>query len=210
MPAAPSSPPADRRLVCLGQIGGAHGVRGLVKVRSFTAEPEGLVAYGPLTDATGSRTFDLALLSAQKGQFLARLAGVDDRNAAEALAGTRLYVLRDRLPPPQEDEFYHADLIGLAAADPAGEPLGRVVAVHDFGAGDVLEVATASGEPATILLPFTRAVVPAIDFAAGRLVIVPPDEADEAQGITGGTGAMPSGESGREPEAPGDSPRSGR
>ena len=181
MPARPTSPPLHRTLVCLGQISGAHGVRGLVKLQSFTEQPEGVGAYGPLTDATGTRRFDVTLLSSHKGQWLAKIDGVADRNAAEALAGTRLHVARDRLPPPEDDEFYHADLIGLRAEDPTGAPLGRVLAVHDFGAGDVLELVHTDegGSRATQLVPFTRSSVPEVDLAGGRLVVVPLVESDD-------------------------------
>ncbi|NBC31868.1 MAG: 16S rRNA processing protein RimM [Alphaproteobacteria bacterium] len=215
MPTRPIPPPDDRRLVCLGQISGAHGVRGLVKVRSFTEEPEGLVAYGPLTDAGGRRIFALSLLSPHKGQFLARIDGLTDREAAAALAGTRLYVPRERLPPPDEaDAFYQADLIGLEAVDAAGTSLGQVVAVHDFGAGDVLEVALAAGGPAggrgSLLLPFTRTVVPEVDLGAGRLVVEPPVEAVEEGPDEPAEPASDreAGEIGR--EARSDGPRAGR
>ena len=193
MPTRPTSPPHPH-LVCLGQISGAHGVRGLVKVRSFTEAPDGLVAYGPLSDASGTRTFDVTLLSAIKGQWLAKIEGVASREAAEALAGTRLHVARDRLPPPEDaDAFYHADLIGLRAEDPAGTPIGPVTAVHDFGAGDVLELIDngEGGERTSMLVPFTRANVPEVDLAAGRLVVVPPVEIDTGEAATPNPAARP-------------------
>ena len=197
MPTPPPPHSATRRLVCLGQIGCAHGVRGLVKVRSFTDAPDGLTAYGPLTDAAGTRTFALTLLSQNKGQWLAEIAGVTGRDAAEALAGTLLYISRDRLPPLEADEFYHADLIGLLAESPEGVVVGRVSAVHDFGAGDVLEVIVEDGDRGseTLYLPFTRAVVPQIDLASGRLVVIPPmetetgAEAEKAIGVKAGAKA---------------------
>jgi 16S rRNA processing protein RimM len=158
----------------VGQIAGAHGVRGLVRVRSFTEEPEALTAYGPLTDESGRRGFRLELLSRQKGHWLARIDGVGDRNAAEALRNTRLYVERAALPPTGEDEFYHADLLGLPAERPDGTPLGTVRAIHDFGAGDVIELTGPDGRPLTV--PFTREAVPVVDPARGRLVVEPPDE----------------------------------
>ena len=161
--------------VCVGQILGAHGVRGLVKLASFTVEPRDLTAYGPLTDADGAGRFDVELLSAQKSHWLARLKGIEDRDAAEALAGLRLYVDRKLLPAAEEDEFYHADLIGLTVEEPGGKVLGKVAAVHNFGAGDVLEVEAESGERP--LLPFTKAVVPVVDLPGRRIVVdVPPDE----------------------------------
>jgi len=160
--------------VCVGQILGAHGVRGLVKLASFTVEPQSMTAYGPLTDADGTRRFDLELLSAQKGHWLARLKGVEDRNAAQALSGLRLYVDRERLPAAEEDEFYHADLIGLTVEEPDGKVLGKVAAVHNFGAGDVLEVEAQTGERP--LLPFTKSVVPVVDLPGRRIVVAIPGD----------------------------------
>jgi 16S rRNA processing protein RimM len=172
----PSSPgrPAGASRVCVGQIAGAHGVRGLVRVKSFTEAPEAVTAYGPPTDESGRRVFRLELLSRQKGVWLARIDGVKDRNAAEALRNTRLYVDRAALPPTGEDEFYHADLIGLPAQRPDGSPLGTVRAIHDFGAGDVIELTGPDGRLITV--PFTRAAVPVVDPAGGRLVVEPPEE----------------------------------
>ena len=160
--------------VCVGVIAGVHGVRGIVKIRPFTAEPGGVAAYGSLTDAAGTRRFALELLSMHKGQWLARVEGVADRTAAEALRGIELYVPRDRLPAPETDEFYHADLIGLAVERVDGTALGSVRAVHDFGAGTILEIVGA-GHP-TMLVPFTRQAVPEVDLAAGRVVVDPPTE----------------------------------
>jgi 16S rRNA processing protein RimM len=157
--------------ICVGQIGAAHGVRGEVRVRSFTAEPRAIVDYGPL-EADDGRVFRIDELRPVKDHFVARLAGVSDREAARALANTKLYVPRDRLPEPEEpDEFYHADLIGLAVVDPAGQALGTVVAVHNFGAGDLIEVRPVAGGK-TQLLPFDEATVPSVDIAAGRIVVV--------------------------------------
>jgi 16S rRNA processing protein RimM len=166
--------------VCLGVIVAAHGIQGQVKVKCFTAEPGSLVAYGELTDAAGVRRFRLKLVGPTKGGMVAKLEGVSDRNAAEALKGTELYVARAALPEPAEEEYYHADLIGLRVELVDGTVLGRVLAMHDFGAGDLVEVAR-DGK-ATIMLPFTRAVVPVVDVAGGRLVVEPPAEvaADEA------------------------------
>ena len=165
--------------ICLGAIAGAHGVRGLVRIKSFTAAPRDIAAYGPLEDEAGTRRFEIAVKGETKGLVLAALAGVGDRDAAEALKGTRLYVERAALPPPEdEEEYYHADLIGLRAETPDGTGLGRVVAVHNFGAGDLLELERPDGTE--LLLPFTKAAVPAVDLAAGRLVAeVPEDDADE-------------------------------
>jgi 16S rRNA processing protein RimM len=158
--------------VCVGQILGAHGVRGLVKLASFTNEPEAVTAYGPLTDAAGERRFEIELLAAQKGHWLARVAGIGDRDAAQALNGTRLYVDRERLPPAEDEEFYHADLIGLRVEQPDGTILGKVAALHNFGAGDMLEIETESGQRP--LVPFSKAAVPVVDLTEGRIVVDPP------------------------------------
>ncbi|MEQ8966285.1 MAG: ribosome maturation factor RimM [Azospirillaceae bacterium] len=173
-PAAPEPSKGDGSgaRVCVGAITGPHGVRGLVKIKAFTETPEGVTAYGPPGDEAGRRIFDITLQSRAKDQWIARVKGVEDRDAAEALAGTRLYVDRAALPPPeQEDTFYHADLIGLAAVAPDGRTLGTVRAVWDFGAGDVVEIA---GDGPPLLVPFTRAAVPEIDIPGGRLVVDPP------------------------------------
>src|SRR4051812_28304504 len=157
----------------LGVIVGAQGVRGAVRVKSFTGKPEDVGAYGPVEDEAGARRFELRVVGASRGAVIATLKGVEDRNAAEALKGTRLYVARATLPPADEDEFYHADLIGLVAVLPDGGTFGRVRAVHAFGAGDSLEIERADG--GTILVPFTKAAVPEIDVGGGRLVIDPPE-----------------------------------
>lgn len=159
--------------VCVAAITGAYGVRGEVRLKSFTADPAALADYSPLTDEAG-RSYDLRLGAAIKGGFAARLSGVGTKEAADALRGTRLYVPRNRLPTLPDDEFYHADLIGLDVVDTGGAPLGRVRAVLDHGAGDLLEIARAD-RAGTILLPFTRATVPTVDLAAGRLVADPPE-----------------------------------
>lgn len=160
--------------VCLGIIAGPHGVRGQVRVRSYTVVPDDIAAYGVLTNREATRSFELSLVgTGPKGQLLGRIAGIDDRDAAAALKGTELYVERDRLPDSSDDgSFYHADLIGLAARLADGTPFGRVTAVHDFGAGDVLEIVPPDGEP--VMLPFTHAVVPEVDVAAGHIVVDPP------------------------------------
>ncbi|HEY5966166.1 MAG TPA: ribosome maturation factor RimM [Xanthobacteraceae bacterium] len=160
---------ADR--ICVAQIGAAHGIRGEVRLRSFTGEPTAIASYGPLESEDGTRRFTIETLRPAKDHFVARLEGVSDRNAAEQLTNLRLYVARDRLPPAGDGEFYHADLVGLAAVTPDGAALGTVTAVHNFGAGDVIEIKPASGE--ALLVPFTDAAVPEIDLAAGRMVVVP-------------------------------------
>src|SRR5580704_3371644 len=156
--------------VCLGQIGAAHGVRGEVRLRSFTADPAAITRYGPLETEDG-RVLEIEALRPTKDHFVATLAGIADRNAAERLTNVKLYVPRERLPKPEQpDEYYHADLIGLAAVDRSGKPLGSIVAVHNFGAGDLIELRRAEGEP-TELLPFDATTVPEVDLAAGRLVV---------------------------------------
>jgi 16S rRNA processing protein RimM len=158
--------------VCLGVVTGPHGVEGAVRIKSFTEEPEDVAHYGPLTDATGARRFELRLIGAGKGVVIARLSGVEDRNQAEALRGLQLYLPRSALPQTEAEEYYHADLIGLEAVLGDGTPVGRVRAIHDFGAGDTLELARPGAPP--VMVPFTRAVVPSVEPAAGRLVLDPP------------------------------------
>jgi 16S rRNA processing protein RimM len=159
--------------VCVAQIGGAHGIRGEVKLKSFTADPMAVRAYGPLTSEDGSTSFEIEALRPAKGHLVARFRGVDDRNAAERLAQVRLFVPRECLPPPADDEFYHVDLIGLAAVTAEGTEVGTVVAIHDFGAGDLLELRPA-GRFLTVMLPFNALTVPLVDIGGGRIVIDPP------------------------------------
>jgi len=163
----------DSARICLGIITGVHGIKGWVRVKSFTADPEDIASYGPLSDESGARLFDLDLVGAQKGVLLARIKGVDDRNAAERLKGLRLYVSREALPPPEDDEFYEADLIGLAAMMEDGTRFGTVRAVNDFGAGASLEIEDEAGK--TVVVPFTGAAVPVVDIAEKRVVIAPPE-----------------------------------
>lgn len=166
--------------ICLGRIDGPHGVRGLVRVRPFTEDPGAIASYGPLTDASGRRRFALTLLSWHRTAWLARVDGVEDRDAAAALRGESLYVPRSALPDPGEEgeAFYHADLIGLRVDRVDGRPLGRVRAVHDFGAGDLLDLSLDGGGSVTV--PFTKAVVPTVDLRAGRLVVDLPAELEPA------------------------------
>jgi 16S rRNA processing protein RimM len=159
--------------VCVGIVTGPHGVRGAVRIKSFTEDPTDIAGYGPLADATGRQHFELTLLGIGKGVVLAAISGVADRDRAEALRGLRLYLPRQALPPPAEDEYYHADLIGLDAVLSDGTLVGRVRAIHDFGAGDVLELERPGMAP--LVVPFTRAVVPVVDLAAGRIVLDPPE-----------------------------------
>lgn len=162
--------------LCLGVITGAHGIRGQVRIKSFTADPEQLTAYGALSDAKGDKVFKLTVNGQSKGQLIAKIKGVNDRNAAEDLKGQELFIERSRLPAPDEEEFYHADLIGLAVETIDGEAYGTVKAVHDFGAGDILDIKLTSGKGA--MLPFTKETVPTIDLDAGKLVVNPPVETE--------------------------------
>ena len=160
--------------VCIAQIGAAHGVRGEVRLRAFTEDPLSVRRYGPLETEDGRR-FEIEAVRPAKDMLVARLKGISDREAAERLTNLRLYVARDRLPRPADGEFYHADLIGLAATTADGAPFGTVKAVHNFGAGDLLEIEPAAGG-ATVMLPFNETAVPVVDVAAGRVVIEPPDD----------------------------------
>ena len=159
--------------ILLGRIAGPHGLRGDVLIHSFAELPESIAAYGSLSDAAGSKTYTITRARATAKGVVARLAGIADRAAAEELKGVELYVTRDRLPPPAEDEFYHADLIGLLAVDPEGRPFGRISAIHNFGAGDLIEI-TLAGSGKTELVPFSETTVPNLDVSAGRAVIVLP------------------------------------
>lgn len=167
---------ASRKQVCVARIGAPHGVRGDVKLWPFTQDPYAVADYGPLATADG-RNLEIAALRAAKDHLVAHLKGVDTREAAERLNGVELYVARDALPPADDGEYYHTDLIGLAAVTTQDEAVGRIVAVHNFGAGDIIEIAPEGGGP-TLLLPFSDAVVPSVDLAAGRAVVVLPDEID--------------------------------
>ena len=165
--------------ICVGAFAGAHGVRGLLKVKSFTEDPKSLVAYGPVTDEAGQRRFELELKGESQGLLLVRVEGIDDRDAAQALKGRRLYVPRSALPAPAEEEFYISDLVGLAAYDRSGRCHGTVKAVQNYGAGDFLEIRGEDGSE--LLLPFTRQAVPEVDLQGERLLIVAPQEgADDA------------------------------
>ena len=160
--------------ICIARIGAAHGVRGAVKLWTFTEDPLAVKAYGPLLTKDGARSFEVATAREAKGHLVATLKGIATREDAERLNGTELYVAREKLPATEDDEYYHADLIGLTAVNAANEPIGRVTAIHNFGAGDIIEIARPQG--ATMLLPFTNAVVPTVDLTAGRVVIELPME----------------------------------
>ncbi|MGE3528144.1 MAG: ribosome maturation factor RimM [Methyloceanibacter sp.] len=163
----------SRGLVLLGEIGAPQGLKGEVRLRSYTAEPAAIARYGPLVDETG-RAFEIERVRATPKALIARFKGVSTREAAEALVHTKLYVERDRLPEREEEEWYHADLIGLAAIGADGAKIGEVIAVHNFGAGDLIEVKPEAGG-ATVLVPFTRETVPEVDVEGGRLVLAPPE-----------------------------------
>jgi 16S rRNA processing protein RimM len=158
--------------VCVGVITGPQGVQGAVRIKSFTEVPEDITGYGPVEDEAGRRRFELRLVGTAKGVVIARVAGIEDRNQAETLRGQRLYLPRSALPQTPADEYYHADLIGLEAVLSDGAPVGRVRAIHDFGAGDTLELARTGAPP--VMVPFTREIVPVVQPAEGRLVLDPP------------------------------------
>ena len=184
--AAADTTTEGRRRVRLGVIVGAHGLKGEVRILSHTARPEEVGGYGPLEDAAGRRKFTIEVRGRGKGTVIGRIAGVEDRAAAETLKGTELFVARAALKAPAADEFYHADLIGLEARLGSGDRLGRVACVHNFGAGDVLEVEPA-GKGATIMVPFTKESVPVVDTDEGFVVLVPPPgQGDEKATPTGG------------------------
>jgi 16S rRNA processing protein RimM len=170
---------APDRLILMGVFGAPQGVRGEIRVKSLTGEPSAIGAYGPLTNKGRTRAFAFESLRPLKDDMLAaRIAGVSTREAAEALKNVEIFARRDQLPPPDEDEFYYDDLVGLEAVDVEGARFGRVISLMNHGAGDVLEIARADGGE-TLLLPFTKSVAPRIDFDAGRIVVEPPREAED-------------------------------
>lgn len=160
--------------VCVGAITGSFGVRGEARIKSFCAEPTAVGDYGPLSSEDGSRSFTLTITRPVKGGFAVRLSGVKTKEEADALKGVRLYAPREALPALPDDEFYHADLIGLAAVDTGGADLGKVSAVLNHGAGDLLELRRSGGK-GSVLVPFTLEIVPTVDLSAGRIVIDPPE-----------------------------------
>lgn len=165
-------PMAD--LVCVGALAGAFGVRGEVRLKSFCAPPEAIGDYAPLCTEDGTRDFSVRLTGQTKGALTARLGGIGNKEAADALKGTRLYAPRERLPALPEDEFYHTDLIGLTVLDTGGQHLGKIRAIHDHGAGDLLEV-HGPGLKNGVLLPFTKEAVPTVDIAGGQVIADPPE-----------------------------------
>jgi 16S rRNA processing protein RimM len=174
--------------VCVGAVTGVRGLKGEVRIKSFTADPDDIAAYGPVSTEDASRSFRVKVTAHAKGLLIARLDGVNDRTVAEGLKGTRLYVPRSALPKPGDGDFYHADLVGLAAETETGERLGTVKAVHNFGAGDILEIAAPEDGPEEgkedLMVPFTLDTVPEVDLPGRRVVVVPPAyvEADGPDG----------------------------
>jgi len=162
-------------LICVGAISGAFGVKGEVRIKSFCADPAAIGDYNPLMTEDG-KEYTVGITRSVKGGFAAVISGVDNKEDADALKSTRLYTERAKLPVLPDDEYYHSDLIGLAVLDTGGELLGKIKAVHDHGAGDILEI-TGSGLKSEVLLPFTKAIVPTVDLTAGCIVIDPPEGA---------------------------------
>lgn len=163
----------QQSLILLGHISSAQGIRGEVVIKSHTGDPADIGAYGPLTDKTGTKTYELTVVRVAKKGVIGRLKGVTDRNAAEALRSTELYIARDKLPEPEDDELYHADLIGLAAHTADGTLIGEVIAIQNFGAGDLVEILLAE-KKRTEFIPFDEHFVPEIDVEAGRVTVVMP------------------------------------
>lgn len=162
--------------ICVARIGAAHGVRGEVKLWSFTEDPAAVAGYGPLETQDGTQRFEIEALRPAKDHFVARIAGIGDRDAAERLRNLELFIPRTRLPQIDEtDTFYHADLVGLDVVTADGTHIGTVRALHNFGAGDIIEIMPAgSGEP--VMLPFNEATVPKVDLEAKQIVVVRPVE----------------------------------
>lgn len=163
--------------ICVGVIGGAFGVAGEVRLKSFCAEPTAIADYGPLFTKDGGRSFTIKLTRPVSGGLGARVSGVKTKEEADALRGTELFVDRARLPSLPDDEFYHSDLIGLEVLDTGGVALGRVIAVHNHGAGDILEI-NGAGRKSSLMLPFTLAAVPTVDLGAGRVIVDLPEGLD--------------------------------
>lgn len=164
-------------LICIGAIAGSFGVSGEVRLKSFCSEPTAIASFGPLSSEDGSRQFQITLTRPVSGGLGARITGVSTKEQADALRGTSLFVARDRLPALPDDEFYHADLIGLSAYDTGGELIGKVSAIYNHGAGDIVEISPIRHKSA-LLLPFTTAIVPNVDLAAGRIVVDLPDDTE--------------------------------
>ena len=164
---------SSSRLIPLGHISGPHGIKGEVLIKTYTEQPENIVCYGPLSDERGEGSISLELIRVTSKGVIARVEGVQDRNGAEALKGRKLCVPRDRLPEPEEDEWYYSDLVGLSVLAPDGTKIGKLVAMHDFGAGDVMELQL-KGRKTTDLVAFNKTTVPGIDLASGTVTVVLP------------------------------------
>ena len=159
--------------VCVGTISSPHGLSGEIRINSYMANPDDIAAYGPLADTSGERRFEIKIVGRSRNQLIARIARINDRNAAEALKGVELFLPRSKLPKLEENEFYHKDLIGLRAELDNGHSLGTVRAIHDYGAGVMIELM--GGVQNGLMVPFNKAVVPMIDVDGGRIMIDPPD-----------------------------------
>jgi 16S rRNA processing protein RimM len=178
---AGTSPAMTGNLVLMGRFGAPHGVRGEMRLQSFTDEPLAIASYGPLFDKSGARRFVLESAREQGREMLVvSVAGVSDRDAAQRLTGVELYLPRESLPAPEEDEFYLADLIGLNVEDEAGAALGEVIALRNFGAGDILEVLPRDGGESQFY-PFTKTLAPIVDVAGGRIVVVTESRESDAE-----------------------------
>lgn len=168
------------RRILLGQIVSVHGIRGDVIVKTFTGEPADIASYGVLTDRDGKAPLALSIVRINDKGVIARVKGVSDRNSAEALRGRELYVARDQLPDADDDEYYHADLIGLKALSADGAVLGTIAAVLNYGAGDLLEISR-PGIKETDVVPFNNACVPHVDLAAGSVTVIMPTMTGEPE-----------------------------
>ncbi|WP_457646197.1 ribosome maturation factor RimM [Profundibacter sp.] len=162
--------------ICVGAFSGSYGVKGEVRLKSFCADPEAIADYSPLTTEDDKHSYAITITRSIKGALVARVEGITNKEQADDLKGTRLFANRDQLPALPDDEFYHADLIGLTVLDTGGTVLGKVHAVQNHGASDLLEIMPTAGGN-TILLPFTREVVPTVDLGAGRIIVDPPEGA---------------------------------
>ncbi|MEQ1577285.1 MAG: ribosome maturation factor RimM [Hyphomicrobium sp.] len=171
----------SKRRILLGEISGAHGIRGELLVRSYAGEPEDIAAYGPLEDEAGKCTLSLIVVRVTPKGVIARVEGVSDRTEAEKLKGVKLYVERAKLPEADDDEFYHADLVGLRVETPDGAESGTIVAVQNYGAGDLIEIRK-SGSAQTLLVPLSKACVPTISLDRGIAVVIMPVLSDNEQG----------------------------
>ena len=174
------STPDPEEMLCVGAIAGAFGVKGETRLKSFCADPEAIADYAPLTDETGKKSFTVEILRPVKGGFAALLGGITTREQAEALRGLRLFAPRSRMPDLPDDEFYHSDLIGLAVYDTGGVELGEITTVADYGGGDFIELKLLK-KGKLLLVPFTQEAVPTVDLTAGRIVIDPPEDAEEPE-----------------------------